>query len=475
MRARFSHAMATGVGSAADSFTGVTRRGMRFIVAAASSGTIIEWYDFYIFVTLGFILTPLFFKLTSDPAVNFLAFLATYASGFAVRPFGAIVFGRIGDLVGRKYAFLLTVTIMGLRTAAIAFIPVYDQIGLLFLRCLQGLALGGEYGGAAIYVAEHAPDERRGYWTSYIQTTATVGLFVSIAVILVTDGALGAATFAVWGWRIPFLLSIVLVAISVYIRLRLQETPLFSRLKASGRSSARPLRDALASRANWKLILLALFGATAGQAVVWYTGQFLALFYMQRILKVDLFTSNEIMFVALVLATPLFIVFGRLSDRIGRKKIMMAGCFLAAVSYAPIYTGMMIFGKPLNFPVMVGLVFIKVLWVTMVYAPIAAFLVELFPARIRYTSMSLPYHLGNGEFGGFTPLIFFGIYAATGGNLYAALIWPIAVPIMTFLIGMKYLPETKDTKIWEEVTPSPAFGVAVPMPLAGADVGQTMK
>src|SRR2546429_705440 len=357
--------MATGVGSAAGSFVGEARRSMRFIVAAASSGTIIEWYDFYIFVTLGFILTPLFFKLTADPAVNFLAFLATYASGFAVRPFGTIVFGRIGDLVGRKYAFLLTVTIMGLGTAAIAFIPVYDQIGLLapialmFLRCLQGLALGGEYGGAAIYVAEHAPDERRGYWTSYIQTTATVRLFVSIAVILVTDGALGAATFAVWGWRIPFLLSIVLVAISVYIRLRLQETPLFSRLKASGRSSARPLREALASRANWKRILLDLFGATAGQPCVWYTGTFLARFYMQRILKVDLFTSNEIMFAALVLATPLFIVFGRLSDRIGRKKIMMAGCLLAALSYAPLYAGMEAFGRMLNVTVSIGLGLVK--------------------------------------------------------------------------------------------------------------------
>ena len=472
--------MATGVGSAPGRFAGEARRSMRFIVAAASSGTIIEWYDFYIFVTLGFILTPLFFKLTTDPAVNFLAFLATYASGFAVRPFGAIVFGRIGDLVGRKYAFLLTVTIMGLGTAAIAFIPVYDQIGLLapialmFLRCLQGLALGGEYGGAAIYVAEHAPDERRGYWTSYIQTTATVGLFVSIAVILVTDGALGAATFAAWGWRIPFLLSLVLVAISVYIRLRLQETPLFTRLKASGRSSSRPLREALASKANWKLILLALFGATAGQAVVWYTGQFLALFYMQRILKVDLFTSNEIMFAALVLATPLFIVFGRLSDRIGRKKIMMAGCLLAALSYAPLYAGMQAFGKPLNVPVMIGLVFVQVVWVTMVYGPIAAFLVEFFPARIRYTCLSLPYHLGNGEFGGFTPLIFFAVYGATGGNLYLALLWPILVPIMTFVIGMIWLPETKDTKIWEEVTPAPAFGGPASM-RAGADVGSTMK
>src|SRR5438034_140466 len=374
--------MATGVGSAAGRFAGEARRSMRFIVAAASSGTIIEWYDFYIFVTLGFILTPLFFKLTSDPAVNFLAFLATYASGFAVRPFGAIVFGRIGDLVGRKYAFLLTVTIMGLGTAAIAFIPVYDQIGLLAplalmtLRCLQGLALGGEYGGAAIYVAEHAPDERRGYWTSYIQTTATVGLFVSSAVILVTDGALGPATFAAWGWRIPF---------------------------------------------------------------------------------------------------PLFIVFGRLSDRIGRKKIMMAGCLLAALSYAPLYAGMQAFGNPLNVPVMIGLVFIQVVWVTMVYGPIAAFLVEFFPARIRYTCLSLPYHLGNGEFGGFTPLIFFAVYGATSGNLYLALLWPILVPIMTFVIGMIWLPETKDTKIWEEVTPAPAYGGPASMSRAGADVGPTMK
>src|SRR6059036_4112387 len=372
MRARFSHAMATGVGSAADSFTGVTRRGMRFIVAAASSGTIIEWYDFYIFVTLGFILTPLFFKLTADPAVNFLAFLATYASGFAVRPFGAIVFGRIGDLVGRKYAFLLTVTIMGLGTAAIAFIPVYAAIGILaplalmVLRCVQGLALGGEYGGAAIYVAEHAPDAKRGYWTSYIQTTATIGLFASIAVILGTDYIVGDTAFRAWGWRIPFVLSLVLVAISLYIRWKLKETPLFTRLKATGRSSKKPLTEALVSRKNWKLILLALFGATAGQAVVWYTGQFLALFYMQRILKVDLFTSNEIMFAALVLATPLFIVFGRLSDRIGRKKIMMAGCLLAALSYAPLYAGMEAFGRPLNVPVMIGLVFIQVVWVTMV-------------------------------------------------------------------------------------------------------------
>src|SRR5436190_8740617 len=349
-------------------------RSMRYIVAASSMGTIIEWYDFYIFGSLAVFLAPVFFP-SKTLGTSLILYLGTFAAGFAVRPFGALVFGRLGDKIGRKYAFLLTITIMGSATTIIGLLPSYQTIGLLapaillFIRMLQGLALGGEYGGAAIYVAEHAPDEKRGYWTSYIQTTATIGLFVSIAVILVTDGALGTATFAAWGWRIPFLLLLVLVAISVYIRLRLQETPLFTRLKASGRSSARPLREALASKANWKLILLALFGATAGQAVVWYTGQFLALFYMQRILKVDLFTSNEIMFAALVLATPLFIVFGRLSDRIGRKKIMMAGCLLAALSYAPLYAGMEAFGRPLNVPVMIGLVFVQVVWVTMVYGP----------------------------------------------------------------------------------------------------------
>jgi MFS family permease len=474
--------MAMGVGQASATQTGGASRSMRFIVAAASSGTIIEWYDFYIFVTLGFILTPKFFAATADPAVNFLFFLATYASGFAVRPFGAVFFGRIGDLVGRKYAFLLTVTIMGLGTAAIGVIPTYAAIGLLapillmVLRLFQGLALGGEYGGAVIYVAEHAPDERRGYWTSYIQTTATVGLFMSIGVILFTQYATG-ASFSDWGWRVPFLLSIVLVAISLYIRWKLKETPLFSRLKAEGKTSQHPLKEALASRANWKLIMLALLGATSGQAVVWYTGQFLALFFMQRAeigLRIDNVTSNLIMFVALILATPFFVVFGKLSDRIGRKKIMMAGCLLAAVTYLPIYQGMLMFGNPLNVPVMTTLVFIQVLYVTMVYGPIAAFLVEFFPARIRYTCLSVPYHLGNGEFGGFTPLIVFGIIAATH-NIYLGLLWPILVPLATFLIGSKYLPETKDVKIWEEVSPGPVFGdVRSPLP-SGADVGSTLK
>src|SRR5213594_828799 len=456
MRARFSHAMATGVGSAADSFTGVTRRGMRFIVAAASSGTIIEWYDFYIFVTLGFILTPLFFKLTSDPAINFLAFLATYASGFAVRPFGAIVFGRIGDLVGRKYAFLLTVTIMGLGTAAIAFIPVYDQIGLLapialmFLRCLQGLALGGEYGGAAIYVAEHAPDERRGYWTSYIQTTATIGLFLSLIVILATSLGLGASAFNDWGWRIPFLLSSVLVAAALYIRWRLRETPLFTRLKEMGRTATSPIKESLGR--NWRLILLALFGATAGQAVVWYTKQFYALFFLQNIRGVDKVTSYAIVATALALGTPLFILFGRLSDRIGRKKIIMAGCLLAAVTYYPLYVAMSYFSDTATFnvPALILLVLIQVVYVTMVYGPIAALLVEMFPGRTRYTSLSLPYHLGNGEFGGFTPVLVVAINVAAG-SILAGLIYPIGVALATFIIGTLYIKETKDVSIWKEV------------------------
>src|SRR6266496_5464508 len=346
--------------------------GMPFIVAASGTGTMIEWYDFYIFGSLATLMAGIFFAPGSGA---FLLTLATFAAGFAVRPFGAVVFGRIGDFVGRKYAFLLTITIMGLGTTLIGLLPTYAQVGvivpitLLGLRVIQGLALGGEYGGAVVYVAEHAPDGKRGYWTSFIQTTATLGLFLSLGIVLILKAILGIQAFNSWGWRIPFLLSSVLVAASLFIRWKLRETPLFARLKAAGRTSKAPLREALASWANWKLILLALFGATSGQAVVLYTGQFLALFFMQRSvigLSVDFFTSNIIMFVALVLATPLFVVFGSLSDRIGRKKIMMAGCLLAALSYAPIYTAMKIFGKPLNIPVMIGLVFIQVVWVTMV-------------------------------------------------------------------------------------------------------------
>src|SRR5947208_2766280 len=467
--------MAMGVGQASGVLAGQKAHGMPFIVAASGTGTIIEWYDFYIFGSLATLMSGVFFAPGSGAL---LLTLATFAAGFAVRPFGAVVFGRIGDLVGRKYAFLLTISIMGLGTTLIGILPTYAQVGLIVpitllgLRVIQGLALGGEYGGAVVYVAEHAPDEKRGYWTSFIQTTATLGLFLALGVVLILKAIMGVPAFNDWGWRIPFLLSAVLMAVSLYIRRQLRETPLFARLKAEGRTSKAPLREALASWANWKLILLALFGATAGQAVVWYTGQFYALYFMQTSLHMVAQLASLIILIALALATPFFIVFGRLSDRIGRKKIIMAGCLLAAVTYFPIFAGIAAFSKPPNVPVLIALNFILVFYVTMVYAPIAAFLVEFFPARIRYTCLSVPYHLGNGEFGGFTPVIAVFIFQATG-NIFLFLFWCISIPVMTFLIVMKYLPETKDTKIWEEVTPSPAFGAAVPMPLAGADVGQT--
>src|SRR6266700_2932952 len=446
-------------------FSSDTNRGrsMRYIVAASSMGTIIEWYDFYIFGSLAVFLAPVFFP-SKTLGTSLILYLGTFAAGFAVRPFGALVFGRLGDKVGRKYAFLLTITIMGSATTIIGLLPSYQAIGLLapaillFIRMLQGLALGGEYGGAAIYVAEHAPDEKRGYWTSYIQTTATVGLFLSLIVILATSLGLGASAFNDWGWRIPFLLSSVLVVAALYIRWRLRETPLFSRLKEMGRTATSPIKESLGR--DWRLILLALFGATAGQAVVWYTGQFYALFFMQTSLKMDATLASIIILVALALATPFFIVFGRLSDRIGRKKIIMAGCLLAAVTYYPIFAGIAAFANPPNVPVLIALNFVLVFYVTMVYAPIAAFLVEFFPARIRYTALSVPYHLGNGEFGGFTPVIATAIVVWTG-NIFLFLIWCIAIPVMTLLVGLKYLPETKDTKIWEEVTPAPS-GVGAP-------------
>jgi MFS family permease len=320
----------------------------------------------------------------------------------------------------------------------------------VILRLLQGLALGGEYGGAATYVAEHAPDHRRGYYTSYIQTTATLGFFAALAVVLTTRVSLGDATFRQWGWRVPFLISAVLVALSLYIRMRLRESPLFARLKAAGKTSTAPLKDSLGNRRNWKLILLALFGATAGQAVVWYTGQFYALFFLQTTLKIDYITSYLIVGAALACATPFFVFFGWLSDRIGRKPIILGGCLLAAIGYLPIYMAMSKFANPLNGPVLTALVFLQVLFVTMVYGPIAAFLVELFPAKIRYTSMSIPYHIGNGEFGGFTPLIAASIVASTG-NVYAGLAYPIAIALLTVVVGGLFLRETKDVRIWDEV------------------------
>jgi MFS family permease len=443
-------------------------QGIWKVITASSVGTAIEWYDFYIFGSLAAIISTQFFP-GSSPTAAFLKTLATFAVGFAVRPLGALVFGRIGDLIGRKFAFLATLLIMGGSTAAIGFLPGYDRIGiaapiiLVILRLLQGLALGGEYGGAAVYVAEHAPDGRRGFYTSFIQTTATLGLFLSLAVILLVRAAVGEEAFRVWGWRIPFVLSLFLVGISYYIRMRLRESPLFTVLKESGKTSQAPIQESFGTWARWKVFLVVLFGATAGQAVVWYTGQFYALLFLQTVLKVPLVTSYVIVAVALILGAPLFIFFGSLSDRIGRKKIMMAGNLLAAILYVPIYYAMKIYSNPVNPVALTALVFIQVVFVTMVYGPIAAFLVEAFPARIRYTSLSLPYHFGNGWFGGFLPIIATGLVARTG-NIYAGLAFPIVVALITVVVGSIMLRDQHNESIWAEVhdgaepTARPAFG-----------------
>ncbi|HEY4305025.1 MAG TPA: MFS transporter [Gemmatimonadaceae bacterium] len=425
------------------------------VIAASSAGTVIEWYDFFVFGSLSAILSGVFYP-ESNSTISLLKWLATFAAGFAVRPFGALFFGRIGDLVGRKYAFMMTLVIMGASTALIGVLPGYGTLGifapvlLVTLRLLQGLALGGEYGGAAVYVAEHAPDGKRGYYTSFIQATGTFGLFASLLVILATKSAMSDADFKAWGWRIPFLLSALLVIVSGYIRSRMAESPLFAKLKAEGRTSKAPISDSYGTAERWKVFFVVLFGATAGQAVVWYTGQFYALIFLQTVLKIPLDTSYKIIAIGLLLGAPFFVVCGALSDRIGRKKIIMAGCLLAAVSYIPIYHAMSAMADPLNFWGLVGLIFVQVLFVTMVYGPIAAFLVESFPAKIRYTSLSLPYHFGNGWFGGFTPVIATWIVAKTG-NRYAGLWFPISVAALTFVVGSLALRETKDSGIWHEV------------------------
>ena len=537
-------------------------RSHRRVIFASSLGTVFEWYDFYLYGSLSAIISKQFFSGVNE-TTGFIFALLAFAAGFFVRPFGALVFGRLGDLIGRKHTFLITIVIMGASTAIVGMLPSYAAIGvaapiiLILLRLLQGLALGGEYGGAATYVAEHAPNGKRGLYTSWIQTTATLGLFLSLLVILICRMTLG-DEFDVWGWRIPFLLSIVLLGISVYIRLQLQESPAFVEIKKEGKLSTAPLTEAFGNWSNLKIVLLALFGATAGQAVVWYGGQFYALFFLEKILQVDAKAANLIIAAALVIGTPFFVIFGALSDRIGRKVIIMTGCVLAAVTYFPVFQGLTHFANPaleravasapvtvladpadcsfqfdpvgrtaftqscdvvksslaktgvpyeneaaaagavaqvrigtgdsavlldsfpgdtlgkaefktasdsfnaqlkaalnqagypakanmdeVNYPMVIALCTYLVILVTMVYGPIAAWLVELFPTRIRYTSMSLPYHIGNGWFGGFLPVTSFAIVAATG-DIYNGLWYPIVVAVMTAIIGTFFLKETKD-------------------------------
>jgi len=485
------------------------------VIGASSAGTLIEWYDFYIFGSLATTIASHFFP-KDNPTAGLLLVLATFATGFVVRPFGALIFGRLGDIAGRKVAFLITLMLMGLSTFAIGIIPDYSQIGivapilLLILRLLQGLALGGEYGGAATYVAEHSPDGKRGFYTSFIQTTATLGLFISLGVILGTRSYFGKEAFDQWAWRVPFLLSALLIVFSYFIRVKLAESPLFTRAKNAGLTSTNPLRDSFVNPANRRLVILALIGATAGQGVVWYTGQFYALYFIEKVMNVEMVAANTIIAIALVFATPFFVVFGALSDKIGRKKIIMAGCFCAIIGWYPIYRAMAnsvnpetsvwvtegssvkrtpteIGGKTVTVVTSVEryegftltetrtpavgdkkaeikkvvdpdpgtrnllafLVFVQVLFVTMVYGPIAAFLVELFPTKIRYTSMSLPYHIGNGVFGGLVPLIGLSMVERTG-NIYAGLFYPMVVATVTLVVGSLYIKERRDVKLWDE-------------------------
>ena len=498
------------------------------VIGASSLGTLIEWYDFYIFGSLATVIANQFFPKT-NPTAALLSTLATFAAGFIVRPFGALVFGRLGDIVGRKYTFLLTLILMGGATFGIGLVPSYEQIGfaapiiVLALRLLQGLALGGEYGGAATYVAEHSPANKRGFYTSWIQTTATLGLFVSLGVILITRHSLDSdlqtsiAKFNDWGWRIPFLVSILLVVVSIYIRLKMHESPLFSKLKAEGKTSVNPLKESFVHKANLKMVLLALFGATMGQGVVWYTGQFYAQSFIENVCKVDFEQSRTLLIWAILFATPFFVVFGSWSDRVGRKWIMMTGMLLSIVTYRPLFAkllslsdakqkteqaekknvststvlitgttdsllktttktfytdGMQMMevktdtvyaqaGKLTIKPdikiskiissndywMMVGIVFIMILYVTMVYGPIAAFLVELFPTKIRYTSMSLPYHIGNGVFGGLTPFIATLLTTIYVDDKLSGLMYPILIAAVCLVIGTLYVSNKIDPDV----------------------------
>ncbi len=435
---------------------------IRRVLTAASLGTLFEWYDFYLYGSLAVFFGGKFFPSGNETA-QLLASLATFGAGFGVRPLGALVFGHLGDLVGRKYTFLVTMVTMGLGTALIGLLPTYESWGLfatvalVLLRLLQGLALGGEYGGAATYVAEHVPDHRRGYFTSYIQTTATLGFFISMGVIGTARIGLGEEAFKDWGWRIPFLISFLLLGVSIYIRLKMSESPLFKKLKDDGKVSKNPLKESFTNPVNLRYVLIALFGATAGQGVVWYTGQFYTLTFLMTALKLDWKTAYVMLSIALFVTTPLFVYFGALSDRVGRKRLILGGCLLGALTYLPIFIAMKHLAVDLSgirYVAMVGLLVLQMVYVCMVYGPIAAFLVELFPTHIRYTSMSLPYHLGNGWFGGFLPLIATALTTSEwarhhfgDGAIYTGLIYPIAISLITVAVGARYIKETRDHKL----------------------------
>ncbi|MDO7849776.1 MFS transporter [Hymenobacter sp. M29] len=459
------------------------------VITASSVGTVIEWYDFYIFGSLAAIIGPVLFGSKGKPEDTLLGALAVFGAGFVVRPFGALVFGRIGDMVGRKYTFLLTLLMMGGATVATGLVPSYDKIGILapsivlVLRLLQGLALGGEYGGAATYVAEYAPDKRRGYFTSYIQITATAGLILSILVIVLTKKSMPDADFKEWGWRIPFLLSGVLIIASYYIRKQLHESPLFAKVKAEGKTSRNPIAETFGNPVNRRLVLIALFGATMGQGVVFYTSQFYAYSFMQNTLKLDLVDASIVLVVSMLVATPLFVYFGALSDRIGRKRIIMAGMLCAALFTIPLFYGLQAYAGPLtevtpatvdaagqavaavqkalapNLTMMTVLTFFLVLFVTMVYGPIAAYLVELFPTKVRYTSLSVPYHIGNGIFGGFVPLVATWIAVWAKGQpagsfahehaTLTGLVYPVVIAALCWFIGSAMMKDTRDVRIMD--------------------------
>lgn len=432
-------------------------RDFRRVIIAASVGNIIEWYDFYIFGSLAAVLSVKFFE-QSHPVAALLSTIALFTAGFLIRPLGAFLFGWMGDRVGRKYTFLITLSGMGLGTGAIGLIPTYESIGLtaafvLFgLRMVQGLCLGGEYGGAITYVAEHVPDERRGYYTGWLQTSPTLGIVVSLAVIIATRSYFGDQIFDEWAWRVPFLVSFLLVAIAIYIRLQLQETPIFEDIKAKGQMTQNPWKEAFLS-SNIKYVGIATI-VLIGQGVVWYSGQFWALYFLQQVSKLDPLNSSYIVGAALLLATPSLIFFGWLSDIVGRKPVILGGMLLAAVTYYPLYLWLGTVTQPnnINYPTAIFIIFILVCYVGMVYGPVGAFLAEYFPGRIRYTSVSVPYHIGNGWGGGLVPFITSAAFAATGSIGYA-LIYPIAVPAVCFLLALFLMPETRSIRIWEPIEP----------------------